>query len=535
MKTPLLEIKNLSISFKTAGEAVVKNVSFSIERGQTMGIVGESGSGKTLTALAIMGLLPKTSICSGSIKYNSSEGEISLGDQFPGNQKKIRGKRISMIFQEPMSSLNPSMKCGKQVAEMLMEHSGIGRSEIKKRVVGLFREVQLPEPEETYSKYPHQLSGGQRQRVMIAMAISCKPDLLIADEPTTALDVTIQKVILELLASLSKKYNLSILMISHDLGVIANIAQKLMVMYQGEAVEQGDTTTILKNPGHTYTRKLLDCKVLSKGDTGSYREELINVDNLTTTYIQKKNILGKSIKEFSAVKNVSFRLYKGETLGLVGESGCGKTSLGRTIIQLIKANEGQVRYLGTDLNKLTNRDIRKFRKNLQIIFQDPFSSLNPGITAGEAIMEPMTVHGLYMNRKKRKEKALELLDKVALDPDHFHRYPHQFSGGQRQRIGIARALAVEPEMIICDESVSALDVSVQAQILDLLNNLKNDFGLTYLFISHDLNVVRYMSDRIMVMKNGEIVESGDAEQVFNKPAHEYTVKLLEAIPKIRIN
>lgn len=563
MEYPLIEVIKLSVSFPSSEEKAVNEVTFKIGRGQAVGIVGESGSGKTLTALALIGLLPKNSITSGEIVFTPPKGDRIKLDQLDKKQLlKIRGKRIGMVFQEPMSSLNPAMRCGNQVAESLKEHLGMDNSAAKKEVIRLFNEVRLPRPEEIYKSYPHQLSGGQRQRVMIAMAIACKPDLIIADEPTTALDVTVQKVILELLKSLGLKYGISILFISHDLGVIANIADNLLVMYQGEIVEQGKTKEIIKNPGHPYTRGLLACRPPLAGkpsrlptlknfmtaDGGRLEPEispstrhrqkneptetLLKVSGLTTSFASKKNFFGKAREEVVAVNNVSFELYKGETLGLVGESGCGKTSLGRTILQLIRAAEGEVLYRDVSIGKLTGKSLREFRKNLQIIFQDPYSSLNPGLTAGEMIMEPMIVHGLHSTNRGRKEKAYELLEKVALEPHHFKRYPHQFSGGQRQRVGIARALAVEPEMIICDESVSALDVSVQAQILNLLNGLKDDFGLTYLFISHDLAVVRYMSDRLMVMQNGRIVESGDSDYIFNKPGTEYTSLLMDALPKI---
>lgn len=562
MNNTLIETENLTVSFDPSGSPAVNNISFIIERGQTVGIVGESGSGKTITALALMGLLPDQAVTTGRIIFHGSDGGMTDLLKLKGSLLlTYRGKRMAMIFQEPMSSLNPSLRCGRQVAEALLEHTGLNASQAREEVIKLFREVKLPEPEEAYRSFPHQLSGGQRQRVMIAMAIACKPDLVIADEPTTALDVTVQKVILGLLQSLKNKYGLSILFISHDLGVIANIADRVMVMYQGRIVEQGKTNDVISNPGHPYTRGLLACRPplsgkpqrlavladylngsMPAGKSQKIREGkisgempsslLLRVKGLTTAFAVKKNIFGKTVKEFKAVKDVSFDLYEGETLGLVGESGCGKTTLGRAILQLIRSGTGEVWYRGTDLSGLQGAALRRFRKNLQIIFQDPFSSLNPGITAGEAIMEPMRVHNIYSTARRRKQKAYELLEKVALSPEHFNRYPHQFSGGQRQRIGIARALAVEPEMIICDESVSALDVSVQAQILNLLNELKDEFGLTYLFISHDLAVVRYMSDRLMVMQNGLIVESGISDKIFARPEQEYTQKLMDAVLRI---
>jgi len=563
LKTLLIDIQDLTVSFKTNEEPAVKGVSFTIEKGQTVGIVGESGSGKTLTALSLIGLLPESSSSSGKIIYHSNDGNpIELRQLAAKKLLGIRGKHIGMIFQEPMSSLNPAMRCGMQVFEVLKEHMDLSSDQAKKTTLSLFDEVNLPRPAEIYKSYPHQLSGGQRQRVMIAIAIACKPDLLIADEPTTALDVTVQKVILQLLKTLSKKYGISILFISHDLGVIANIAEKLLVMYRGEIVEQGQTDSIISNPGHPYTKGLMACRPPLEGkplrlptlnsflagdksdfgkniyqdiiqkDSLKPTETLLKVSGLGTSFALKRNIFGKVTKELEAVKDVSFELFKGETLGLVGESGCGKTSLGRSIIQLIASGEGEILYKDIRIDKLKGNKLRKFRKNLQIIFQDPFSSLNPGLTTGEAIIEPMVVHNLHSTRHKREQKAYELMERVALNPDHFHRYPHQFSGGQRQRIGIARALSVEPEMIICDESVSALDVSVQAQILNLLNELKEDFGLSYLFISHDLAVVRYMSDRLMVMQNGKIVESGNSDKVFYHPKQQYTKTLMEAIPRI---
>jgi len=566
LKTSLVEIQDLTISFKSSGSPAVQDVSFTIERGQTVGIVGESGSGKTLTALAIIGLMPPSAESSGKILFHKQNGDIVNLRELKNNQiLGIRGKHIGMIFQEPMSSLNPAMRCGSQVSEIIMEHSNLSAREAKEKVIKLFEEVKLPRPEELFRSYPHQLSGGQRQRVMIAMAIACKPDLLIADEPTTALDVTVQKIILNLLKTLSRKYQISVLLISHDLGVIANIADKVLVMYQGKIVEQGKTLTLISRPQHPYTQGLLACRpplsgkphrlptlgnYLSRSSIGDsknqqkqviqeYMQEpselLLRVSGLTTSFSLKRNFLGKTIKEMTAVKDVSFDLFAGETLGLVGESGCGKTSLGRSILQLIRSGQGEILYRDIKVHELSGTSLRKFRKNLQIIFQDPYSSLNPGLTAGAAIMEPMIVHGLHSSNKQRKQKVYELLEKVALQPDHFNRYPHQFSGGQRQRIGIARALAVEPEMIICDESVSALDVSVQAQILNLLNELKDEFGLTYLFISHDLAVVRYMSDRLMVMQNGEIVESGSSDQVFANPHKVYTRRLMDAIPRVELD
>lgn len=567
-ENPVLTLSDLSIAFSHEGKEhiAVNHISFELKRGHTLGIVGESGSGKSLTSLAIMGLVPKPNgnIRSGSILFHSPEGKNCDLLQLPEKEMRHwRGKKIAMIFQEPMTSLNPAFRCGKQVMENILEHEKVTRSEAKTRTIKLFREVMLPDPERTFKAYPHQVSGGQKQRVMIAMALACNPDILIADEPTTALDVTVQKTILELLLSLQKKHSISLIFISHNLDVIAEIAKDVLVMFKGEIVESGNVAQIFNHPQHPYTKGLLACrpplgkrpqrlKVISDfleepaksvdkfedhADRDLFHSKLYSqnpvliAEGINTVFTLKSNIVGKPLNQYKAVKNVSFEVFPGETLGLVGESGCGKTTLGRTLLRLIEPESGNTIYKDLQVNTLKPGELRALRKKLQIIFQDPYSSLNPRIPVGEAIIEPMRIHKLHENENTRKSKVAELLQKVGLEASHYGRYPHEFSGGQRQRICIARALAVEPEFIICDESVSALDVSVQAQVLNLLNDLKKEFGLTYLFISHDLSVVRYMSDRLMVMKNGEILEMGDADDVFTHPKSEYTKLLLEAIPK----
>jgi len=563
----ILTLNNLSIAFSHEGEehVAVNHISFQLERGSTLGIVGESGSGKSLTSLAIMGLIPKPNgkINSGSIIFHSSNSEEINLLQLPEKEMRLwRGKKIAMIFQEPMTSLNPAYRCGKQVMENILEHEKVTRNEARIRTLDLFHEVMLPDPEQTFHAYPHQISGGQKQRVMIAMALACNPDILIADEPTTALDVTVQKTILELLRTLQRKHNISLIFISHNLDVIAEIAANVLVMYRGEIVEKGPIEQIFNHPQHPYTKGLLACRpplgkrpnrlkviadfteksgsgdetFVSQSERFQSHQKLYSADPIlkteaiNTVFTLKRNFAGKPVKHYKAVNNVSFEVYPGETLGLVGESGCGKTTLGRTILRLVEPDSGNTIYKNVQVNDLKADDLRNLRKHMQIIFQDPYSSLNPRITIGEAIIEPMRIHNLHGNDNSRRAKVSELLNKVGLEASHHGRYPHEFSGGQRQRICIARALAVEPEFIICDESVSALDVSVQAQVLNLLNDLKKEFGLTYLFISHDLSVVRYMSDRLMVMKNGEIQEMGEADEVYTNPQSEYTQKLIDAIP-----
>jgi peptide/nickel transport system ATP-binding protein len=554
--TPILIIKNLSISF---GEnEVIHNISYHLNKNEVLGIVGESGSGKSVSSLAILGLLPKpiSKITSGEILFE----DIDLTQTSTKEFQTIRGNKIAMIFQEPMSSLNPSMTCGKQVQEILLKHSSLSKKVSKQKVLLLFEKVKLPQPERVFRAYPHEISGGQKQRVMIAMAIACKPDVLIADEPTTALDVTIQKDIILLLKELQQENNMSIIFITHDLALISEIANRVLVMYQGEIVEQNDVFSIFKTPKHSYTKALINSrpslhvrlkalptiqdylnKAISKEVISPEKREqehkilygstpLLEVVNVEKEYISKSGWFTKPQK-FKAVNNVSFKLYNSETLGLVGESGCGKSTLGNAILQLDKVTAGKILYKGIDITKLSKKELKKLRKDIQIIFQDPYSSLNPRIPIGKAIMEPMKVHNLFNSEKERKENVIHILTKVGLDETVFNRYPHEFSGGQRQRIGIARTIALQPKLIVCDESVSALDISVQAQVLNLLNELKREFGFTYIFISHDLAVVKYMSDQLLVMNNGKIEELDDADVIYNLPKKDYTKKLIDAIPK----
>lgn len=560
MEKPIIKVDQLSISFlqEQIWKQVIHSISFQVFPNEILGIVGESGSGKSVSSLAVMGLLPKNNskFNTGSIYFKEQEITHLSEKSF----QKIRGKKISMIFQEPMSSLNPSIKCGDQVAEILKTHTQLSESNIKNEVIRLFQQVKLPDPPTLFNKYPHQISGGQKQRVMIAMAIACKPQVLIADEPTTALDVTVQKEIIHLLKDLQQENGMSIVFISHDLALISEICDRVLVMYKGEIVEQGKVSKIFYEPEHLYTKALiasrpsLDVRLKrlptiqdylnEKGQSAAVttneraqhlkklyeQKPLLRVVNVEKEYVAKTNLFGKN-EYFRAVDNVSFEMYEGETLGLVGESGCGKSTLGNAILQLDPATNGQIFYKDKDITKLSKKELKELRKEIQIIFQDPFASLNPKITIGEAILEPMKVHKLYANDKERKEKVLELLEKVGLLPEHYDRYPHEFSGGQRQRIGIARTIAVNPKLIICDESVSALDISVQAQVLNLLNDLKDNFGFTYLFISHDLAVVKYISDQIIVMNKGEIEEQNEADALIANPQQPYTQRLIDAIPK----
>ena len=559
-KTPILEIKDLSVAFKSEGEEkeVISNISFQLYPNEILGIVGESGSGKSVSSLAIMALLPKSisKITSGTIAFNGQY----LHTLNAKHLQNIRGKDISMIFQEPMSSLNPSMTCGKQVQEVLLQHSDLSVKQTKNEIISLFEKVKLPDPKRAYHAYPHQLSGGQKQRVMIAMAIACKPKVLIADEPTTALDVTVQKEIIALLKTLQKDNDMSIIFISHDLSLVSEIADRMVVMYKGNIVEKGSVKDVFLNPKEIYTKALINSRpsmdsrlkklptiddfmhnkdrseLITPNERKEYhkniydKKPLLEIINLEKEFISKSGWFTKPNK-FKAVNRVSFKLYPGETLGLVGESGCGKSTLSNAILQLDKATAGTILYKGKDITHLRSNEIRQLRKEIQIIFQDPYASLNPRITIGQAIMEPMKVHGIGSTKDERKQKVLELLDKVGLEASHFNRYPHEFSGGQRQRIGIARTIALEPQLIICDESVSALDISVQAQVLNLLNELKANFGFTYIFISHDLAVVKYMSDQLIVMNKGQIEEMNDADRIYENPEKDYTKKLIHAIPK----
>ncbi|WP_179349976.1 ABC transporter ATP-binding protein [Winogradskyella pacifica] len=556
----LIEVDGLEISFfkDNIEKEIIKNISFHINPNEIVAVVGESGSGKSISSLALMGLLPKqiSKITSGSILFKNGN-LVGLSEK---EFQAKRGKDIAMIFQEPMSSLNPSMRCGRQVEEILKQHFKLSTSEIKTEVLNLFEKVKLPNPERIYKAYPHEISGGQKQRVMIAMAIACKPQLLIADEPTTALDVTVQKEILELLKTIQTETKMSVLFISHDLSLVSELADRVLVMYRGEIVEQGTTDTIFNHPEHNYTKALIGArpstefrlkqlptisdfmtdKVSTAIVSGLERAEnheklyaqnpLLEVIDVEKTYFSKTGWFSKDLS-FNAVDGVSFKVYPGETIGLVGESGCGKSTLGNAILQLDKATAGRILYKGKDITNLSRADMRTLRKDIQIIFQDPFASLNPRLTVGNAILEPMTVHSIGTSNKARKEKVIDILEKVGLDASAFDRYPHEFSGGQRQRVGIARTIALEPQLIVCDESVSALDISVQAQVLNLLNDLKSQFGFTYIFISHDLAVVKYMADQLLVMNQGKIEEIGDADLIYSAPKQAYTKKLIHAIPK----
>jgi peptide/nickel transport system ATP-binding protein len=556
---PLLDIKNLRISFQKSSEIfkAVNDISFQIETGKFTAVVGESGSGKSLTALAILQLLPEGASISGNIIFNTIGNSTELTSLNNNSISDIRGHQISMIFQEPMTALNPLIKCGKQVTEILLRHQKISKQAAKEKTLQLFTEVELPNPEKIFNAYPHQISGGQKQRVMIAIAIACKPQLLIADEPTTALDVRVQKSIMLLLKKLQVQYNMSVLLITHDLGLVNDVADDIVVLYKGNIVEHGNAGNILLHPGNAYTKGILMCKpspklkgkrlpVLSdflsteneiKFDeeennfaaiNRNFTEPIISVNSLKVHYPSTKNIWGKVTSYHKAIDDISFNVYAQETIGIVGESGCGKTTLGRAILQLIKPNSGSIKINGIDIN--SQHDAIKKGKELQIVFQDPYGSLNPRLTIGDAITEPMKVHGLFGNKNQRKEKAISLMEQVNLNADQFNKYPHQFSGGQRQRICIARALSTEPSIMVFDESVSALDVSVQAQVLNLINELKAKYQFTSLFISHDLSVVHYISDRIIVMKAGKIVEQGDANEIFFNPKNEYTRELIGSMP-----
>ena len=577
MHTSILSVQNLAIQFTTE-EGIydaVKGISFEIPRGKIVGIVGESGSGKSVTSLAIMRLLAtqNTSV-KGSILFHTPTETIDILGIPDSQMTGIRGNKIAMIFQEPMTSLNPVHTCGAQVAEAIQRHQGLAKSEAKQKTIELFTEVQLPNPAQLYDRYPHEISGGQKQRVLIAMALSCDPALLIADEPTTALDVTVQKNIIELLKRIRDERNMSMIFISHDLGVISEIADEVMVMYRGDILEHKSVSDIFKQPENPYTVGLLACKpnmnlqlkrLPTVSDFMNHSEEnkslaaqnlkeiiatyaisneeikkrrdliyaqkpILSVQNLAKWYPIKKGIFAKAKNFFKAVDEVSFEIYPGETLGLVGESGCGKTTLGRCLLRLIEPTSGDINYHNIALTSLSAKKLRSIRRELQIVFQDPYSALNPRFTIGDAIMEPMQVHGIHANKEERKNKTIELLEQVGLSADFFNRYPHEFSGGQRQRICIARALALQPKVIICDESVSALDVSVQAQVLNLLSDLQEKFQLSYLFISHDLSVVKHFSDRMLVMNAGKIVESGFPEEIYHHPQQAYTQKLIDAIP-----
>jgi len=577
----LLSVRNLQVAFRGDESLVyaVKNISFDLAQGRTLGIVGESGSGKSATALAIMGLLGESGkITNGEVLFRpSGEVPIDLVRVSPKKMLKYRGDRMAMVFQEPMTSLNPLFTCGYQVIEAICLHRQVSRQEAETLTIQLFDEVKLPNPQQLIERYPHELSGGQLQRVMIAMAISCNPQLIIADEPTTALDVTVQATILKLLKEIQRSRGMSMIFITHDLGILAEIADQAIVMNQGEVVEYGDTQAIFKTPQHPYTKGLIACRpqpdrqlrllptvsdfmeiqngqMVEKEPNASYleivppeeianrlselqkQEPILSVQNLRIEF-PIRSILGLKKRYFVAVNNISFDIFRGETFGLVGESGCGKTTTGRAILGLINGVMGSVKFEGQEISHLKGESLRKLRCDLQVVFQDPYGSLNPRMSVGDAIAEPLIVHShqerfaRYRKAEARRDRAAYLLERVGLSKSAMRRYPHEFSGGQRQRICIARALVLNPKLIIADEPVSALDVSVQAQVLNLLKELQAEFGLTYIFISHDLGVVKFMSDRIMVMNKGEIVELGTAESVYNNPQELYTQKLISAIPK----
>ena len=597
--SPLLVIDGLKTYFYT-DEGVVRAVddlSLAIREGHTLGLVGESGSGKSVTSLTIMRLLPEVSarIEAGRIAFLGRD-LVKLPER---EMRSIRGRDISMIFQEPGTSLNPVFRVGWQVMEAIRLHQNVSKEEARRRAIALFQEVGIPEPERRIDSYPHEMSGGQKQRVMIAMALSCNPMLLIADEPTTALDVTIQAQILDLLRKLRDERGMAILFITHDLGVIAEIADDVAVMFRGKIVEHKPIVELFENPEHPYTRGLLACRpklestykrlptvadfmqvkqdaagnvtviekptdearlneLLNKGrgrllhpkqeltamghpwdevghaaDTATVAEDetpLLRVENLKVYYPIRKGVFSRIAGYVRAVDGISFNVYRGQTLGLVGESGCGKTTTGRALLRLVPITDGRVTFEGADVSAMSRNDLRRFRRRMQIIFQDPYNSLNPRITVESMLTEAMSVHRIGSSRRDRRERAAALLDEVGLEPDHLFRYPHEFSGGQRQRLCIARALAVRPDFIICDESVSALDVSVQAQVLNLLRDLQEEHGLTYIFISHDLSVVKFMSDMMAVMNEGKIVEFGPSDAIYSSPKDPYTRRLIAAIP-----
>lgn len=565
----ILSVKNLSLSFKNEQgiNQALKPISFDIVRGQVCGIVGESGSGKSITSLAIMGLLSKNAIIEGEILFHDNNQTINLLSLSDKELRTYRGNKFAMIFQEPMTSLNPVMRCGDQVLEAILNNQTISNDDAKQKVIDLFNEVQLPRPEKIYNAYPHEISGGQKQRVMIAMALSSNPDLLIADEPTTALDVTVQKNIIELLKKIKKERAMSMIFISHDLGLVADIADEVIVMNKGEVVEHNTADQIFRHPKNNYTKGLIACKpnihqqmkrlvtindfvkehtsieeilekqILPDSEIQNRRNNINNSDiilevrNLSKYYNINTGLFSVSKDKVYAVNDVSFKVYKGETMGLVGESGCGKTTLGRSILRLIEPDEGEILFKSENILKFNTKELRAIRSKIQIIFQDPYSSLNPKMTIGQALMEPMMIHKIGKTEVERKKIVLDTLENVGLLPEHFHRYPHEFSGGQRQRICIARTLVLQPELIICDESVSALDVSVQAQVLNLLADLRDKFSLTYIFISHDLSVIKHISDRIMVMQKGKIVESGYPDEVYANPQQDYTKELIASIPE----
>ncbi len=560
----LLSIKDLRVSFSTKEGPVdaIKGISFDIPKGKTVGLVGESGSGKSVTSLAVMRLIPNPPgiISAGEVFFHGKD-LLKLPE---AEMRKIRGNKISMIFQEPMTSLNPVFTVGSQIMEVLQLHQGLTKRQARERALDLLNQVGIPNPNQKIDSYPHEMSGGQKQRVMIAMAIGCEPDLLIADEPTTALDVTIQKQVLELMLGLQEKYKMSMLFITHDLGVIADIADDVVVMYRGDIVEKNTTDEIFTKPKHPYTRGLLACRpsfdkhpkrLLTVSDFMTedgkekpklevkYHEKaarafsenenpiILETRDLKKYFPIRGGVLGRVQSQFKAVDGVSLQVRRGRTLGLVGESGCGKTTLGRSILRLIEPTSGEILFKGKDITHIEADEMRRLRRNMQIIFQDPYASLNPRLTVGSAIMEPLEIHGIGTSQAERRDMAASLLEQCGLPGKFLNRYPHEFSGGQRQRVCIARALAVKPDFIVCDESVSALDVSVQAQILNLLLDLQDQMNLTYIFISHDLAVVKFIADEVAVMYAGKIVEQASADEIYRNPKEEYTRNLLSAIPK----
>lgn len=578
---PLLQVQNLVTEFRSDiyDVTAVNDVSFTVNKGRTLGIVGESGSGKSVTSLSVMRLIqtPPGQITGGRVLFHENDGSVT--DLLAISEEKMRsyrGNKIAMIFQEPMTSLNPVFTCGAQIIEAIRLHQNVSKAVARERTLHLMKEVQLPRPEQMMTSYPHQLSGGQKQRVMIAMAMSCNPSLLIADEPTTALDVTVQATILDLMRSLLRDHNTSMMFITHDLGVIAEIADDVIVMYKGKIVETGTVQEIFENPQHPYTKGLLACRprldkklkilptvrdfmdetesgeitvrlqssvdelvhelefsaeeIATRNSSLASMKPLLDVQNLEVYFPVKAGVFGRTVGYVKAVDGISFSVKPGETLGLVGESGCGKTTTGRAVLRLVEPTSGDVTFNGHNVRTLAQTQLKALRKDFQIIFQDPYSSLNPRLSVGSAIMEVLNVHNIGQNQAERKEHVLYLLDKVNMLPRHINNYPHEFSGGQRQRICIARALALKPKLLICDECVSALDVSVQAQVLNLLVSLRDEFKLTYIFISHDLSVVKFISDRIAVMNAGKIVEMNTSNELYANPTQEYTRRLISAIP-----
>ncbi|MEO8137188.1 MAG: ABC transporter ATP-binding protein [Betaproteobacteria bacterium] len=558
MDDVILSVRDLQVNFRIDRETTfeaVKHISFDIPRNSTVALVGESGSGKSVTSLSILGLLPRenATVLPGSEVIYGGRNLLTLSQR---ELRDLRGKEISMIFQEPMSSLNPVFSVGFQLSEVLQLHMGLSQGDARGRSIALLAEVGIPEPEKSIDKYPFQMSGGQQQRVMIAMAIACEPKLLIADEPTTALDVTIQKQILDLIRELQRKHQMSVLFITHDLAVVGEIADYVVVMRSGEIREQGPAKQIFEQAQDAYTQALLQCRPqlerraqrlpviddFMNGHPVSYADApertrgltgkepiVLEVEGLSKSFYSREGLFGK--REFKAVHNVSFKLAKGKTLGLVGESGSGKTTVGLTLMRLHEATAGRALFDGKDILSLSNREFMAYKRRIQIIFQNPYASLNPRFTVGHIVTEPMLIHGIGSNEQERTEMAFELLNKVGLPEVSFYKYPHEFSGGQRQRIAIARCLTMKPDILICDESVSALDVSVQAQVLNLLQDLQDEFQMSYIFISHDLAVVKYISDQVMVMNDGEIVEMANSDDIYLNPRHPYTKKLLSSIPR----